>query len=68
LRVVASCTLSSPDEEYRASAGSIAGFYSRLMVEWLTLNDRPMSTNDSPASRRAMASWRWWFVSFGLRP
>jgi hypothetical protein len=27
-----------------------------------------MSTNTSPASRRAMASWRWWDVSFGLRP
>jgi hypothetical protein len=27
-----------------------------------------MSTRDSPASRRAIASWRWWCVSFGLRP
>jgi hypothetical protein len=27
-----------------------------------------MSTKASPASRRAMASWRWWCVSFGLRP
>ena len=27
-----------------------------------------MSIKDSPASRRATASWRWWCVSFGLRP
>jgi hypothetical protein len=27
-----------------------------------------MSTKDSPASRRAMASCRWWCVNFGLRP
>ena len=27
-----------------------------------------MSTKDSPDSRRAMASCRWWRVSFGLRP
>jgi hypothetical protein len=27
-----------------------------------------MSTKDSPASGRAIASWRWWCVNFGLRP
>jgi hypothetical protein len=27
-----------------------------------------MSTKASPASRRAMASWRWWCVSFGFLP
>ena len=27
-----------------------------------------MSTKDSPASRRAITSRRWWCVSFGLRP
>jgi hypothetical protein len=25
-----------------------------------------MSIKDSPASRRATASWRWWCVNFGL--
>jgi len=38
------------------------------MVLWLTLYDRAMSVSTSPASRRAIASLRWWPVSFGLRP
>jgi hypothetical protein len=42
--------------------------YNRLIVECETLYDRPISIKDSPASRRATASWRWWCVSFGLRP
>ena len=31
----------------------------RLIMEWLTLYDRAMSTKVSPASRLAIASWRW---------
>jgi hypothetical protein len=27
-----------------------------------------MSTSASPLLRRAIASWRWWCVNFGLRP
>jgi hypothetical protein len=37
-------------------------------MEWLTLQDRRMSTMDFPASRRAMASWRWWCVSYTEGP
>jgi hypothetical protein len=39
----------------------------RLIVLWLTLYDRAMSVSTSPASRRAIASFRRWPVSFGLR-
>ena len=37
-------------------AGRICQARSREMVEWLTLQLRPISVRDSPASRRAIAS------------
>ena len=52
----------------RASTPAAASLHSLEIVLWLTLNDRPISLNTSPASLLALASATWYGVSLGFLP